>query len=433
MSRAKSIPALLAVVAIGMFGADSAIGAGPYPIEIKVVKAKPTKVKGLLIGARDRCADKVSVRIIGKGRLRAKARTNRIGIFRITPKPKLKAGRSYRTVVQKTTNANGETRCERALTKFKVTRSGATSGGKNGSLVFGGLTLDSSSPTPSVQVYSLKPGAAPVKLTTTSGAVWHECPSWSADGRLIYFDRDDRGNPAAPAHIYRVEATGGSPQLSDDPNAPTHLCPTVNWTGRWVTAIQYGDDGNGSIIRMRTDGSDRRAVARSGKLQDVFSPHFAPGSSRRILFSRLTYKTGGDGIKRSDLVVVNRSGRKRNITKRNDARFISPSWSPNGSRILAVRGTAENEIVRMNAKGGNVRRLAKVKGAYVNLSDPTYSPDGSKIAYVRCKGDCGDGQGAGSIWVMDADGSNRKRILAQASSGVQPAAGLDWGIRPPSP
>lgn len=414
------------MLAVGAISAESAFGLGPYPVEIKVQTAKPKKAKGMVIGARNPCANRVPVRIRGKGRLRAKGRTNGLGIFRIKPKPPLKAGRNYKAVVRKTTNAEGEPRCERAVTRFKVRRSGATFRGKNGSLAFGGLDAG----TPTVQVYRLAPGGAPVKLTSTSGEDWNECPSWSADGRLIYFDRYDRATNS-PAHIYRIDATGGSPQLSDDPDAPTHLCPSVDWTGRWVAAIQYGANGGNSIIRMRTNGSNRQIVARAGKLQNVYSPQFAP-DTRRILFYRVTYKAS-DGIERSDLLIVNGSGRKRNITRRRDKPFSSPSWSPSGTRILAVRGAAEDVIVRMSAKGRNVRRLAKVHGANVHVSDPTFSPDGSKIAYAQCRGDCGDpeAQGTGSIWVMNADGSNRTKILAQATAGVQPAGDLDWGVSAP--
>jgi hypothetical protein len=427
LRKTKSIPAALAVLAIGAIGAESAIGGAPYPVEIKVQKAKPTKVKGMVIGARNPCTNRVPLRITGKGGLQAKGRTNSLGIFRVKPEPPLKAGRHYKAVVRRTTDAEGETRCERAVQRFKARRSGATPRGENGPLAFGGLDPA----THTVQVYRLAPGGAPVKLTSAGEDVWHECPAWSADGRLIYFDRFDRATNS-PAHIYRIDATGGSPQLSDKPGAPTHLCPSVDWTGRWVTAIQYGDNDSNSIIRMRTDGTNRRAVARAGKLQNVYSPHFAPDSSRRILFFRVTFKAV-NGVKRSDLLIVNRSGRKRNITRRSRQLFGSPSWSPNGSTILAVRGAAEDEIVRMNARGRHVRRLVKVHGANVHLSDPTFSPDGSKIAYARCAGDCGDPeeQGTGSIWVMNADGSKRTKILAQATAGVQPVGDLDWGVSAP--
>jgi hypothetical protein len=40
-------------------------------------------------------------------------------------------------------------------------------------------------------------------------------------------------------------------------------------------------------------------------------------------------------------------------------------------------------------------------------------------------------QGTGSIWVMNADGSNRREILAQAKAGVQPVGSLDWGVSAP--
>jgi len=32
---------------------------------------------------------------------------------------------------------------------------------------------------------------------------------------------------------------------------------------------------------------------------------------------------------------------------------------------------------------------------------------------------------------MNADGSNRRRILSQATAGVQPVGDLDWGVGAP--
>jgi Tol biopolymer transport system component len=83
----------------------------------------------------------------------------------------------------------------------------------------------------------------------------------------------------------------------------------------------------------------------------------------------------------------------------------------------------------MRPNGTGVRVLTKVAGARTGVVDAVYSPDGTKIAYLQCAGDCGDPdlQGQGAIWVMNADGSGKQRVF-NGGNGVQPANRLSWAV-----
>jgi Tol biopolymer transport system component len=86
---------------------------------------------------------------------------------------------------------------------------------------------------------------------------------------------------------------------------------------------------------------------------------------------------------------------------------FDPSWSPDGTRIaFRSERSGDPEIWVMNADGSDQRRLA------AGLS-PAWSPDGSKIAYAG-PGDilCPPGQGleCSGLSIMNVDGSGQHRV-----------------------
>jgi dipeptidyl aminopeptidase/acylaminoacyl peptidase len=99
-----------------------------------------------------------------------------------------------------------------------------------------------------------------------------------------------------------------------------------------------------------------------------------------------------------------------------------PAWSPNGasivfSAILYGGDGWRQEIDRVAASGGGPVLLhAEPTGAYDN--SPSYSPDGSAIAFTRWT----DTEG-GSVWIMNADGSGAHQIARLPGF----ATGLAWG------
>jgi hypothetical protein len=149
---------------------------------------------------------------------------------------------------------------------------GATFPGENGALVFSGVDTVSHT----VQVYRMAPGGAvPTRLTAPSGEVFNECPSWSADGRLIYFDSLDRST-TNPAHIYRINETGGSRTLVDSSNAPTDLCPRrpERDTDRGDRVRGRRQRGDRPHERRRQQPTDRRrGSGESGQLRPALRTH----------------------------------------------------------------------------------------------------------------------------------------------------------------
>jgi Tol biopolymer transport system component len=298
---------------------------------------------------------------------------------------------------------------------------GGTFPGRNGVLVFDAVDGG----TRTVQVFRVSAGGTGLKrLTTTTGAVWNEDPSFSASGRTIYFDSLDRST-TRPSHIYRMSVNGTGRRLADGASAPTHVWPSVNRSGSALAVVQYGKSGLAEIATMKPNGANRKVVANAARLQGNGSPEYAP-SGARIVFYRVTYNKNGQGIARSDLFVRNGT-RNTNITAHSSAQFFTPSWAPNGRTLLAIRG--QGTIVSMRPNGTGVRVLSRVSGGQTGITDAVYSPDGKKIAYLQCTGDCAepDLPGQGSIWVMSANGSGKRRVF-NGGNGVQPATRLDWGV-----
>jgi Tol biopolymer transport system component len=244
-----------------------------------------------------------------------------------------------------------------------------------------------------------------------------QAPAWSRDGRTIVFVSWRDGN----GEVYAMDADGSSPRnLTQDPAKDVH--PAWSPEGRRIAFVSRRD-GNSEVYVMNADGSGKRNLTRNRATDDY--PTWS-SDGRRIAFLRPAtrrYKMPGrDVIRRGHhLYVVNADGSGLRRLTRNPGSVLSSAgnniggqivWSPDGQTIYFGR-----YLVRTDGSGA--RRLPYLTATAV------WSPDGTRIAFARMRVRTGPGPccnpSATDIYVVNADGSGKRKLTHNARYNAEPA------------
>jgi TolB protein len=99
--------------------------------------------------------------------------------------------------------------------------------------------------------------------------------------------------------------------------------------------------------------------------------------------------------------------------------FGGATIAPDGSRVVFAAQADHLGLYVVDPGGGRAARLP-LPGAEGIVMAPTFSPDGTQIAYLDT------GNSENHVWVMDADGSNAHELLANQETLVGGVSGLQW-------
>jgi len=186
-------------------------------------------------------------------------------------------------------------------------------------------------------------------------------------------------------------------------------------------------DGNPEIYVMDTDGGNPRRLTNNPDKD--YSPSWSPNGKRIIFMSnRDGHAHFIPGLFTYEIYVMNADGSNPQNLTNNPADDRSPAWSPDGKRIafMSNRDGFKNaervithEIYVMDADGGNPQNLTNDLN---NDSSPAWSPDGKRIVFSSVR----DGHFENEfgitdeIYVMDADGGNPRRLTENPKNDWDP-------------
>jgi Tol biopolymer transport system component len=287
---------------------------------------------------------------------------------------------------------------------------------RNGAIVF-----VAGRPYGNSQLWTADPGGFKTELTSGHD---DRDPAVSPDGSLVLFSR---GFPQLDGmfgrqSLYTIPIHGGTPSLLLDGWFATD--PAWSPDGRWIAFAGGGQSRATGIYVMRADGSVKPRLVYAGKtdLSQEGHPSWSPDGKE------LAFQEGNAALlaPNFELYVVPIDGSKPAVdityALGTACSAVGPAWSPDGSRIaFSLQPTGGNGgdscrtmegIASVAPDGSDMRSITEGRNSDV---DPTWSPDGTLIAFAR------GSHGSLGIYTIPSSGGPGAVIREVTPEGADPA------------
>lgn len=267
---------------------------------------------------------------------------------------------------------------------------------------------------------------------------------FSPDERYVVYSltsREELGRPSSRLWIYDVRAEKNR-RLIDGPGSGARWSPDGSWIAYFgrvgeesgLVIVRPGGSGQTFLASVRgtnhplPSSGERLSWAPDGSAIAFVSttpgPESADATGDPVVITRYLYKpTASEGLtrfndnRRAHIFVVDiESKRVRQITD-GDYYEHSIDWSPNGEEILFISNREPDpdrffnyDIFAVDVDNRSTRRVTRTESAEYR---PHWSPDGRAIAYQGTRRGLTSSETTMEdthIWLVDADGSNRREL-----------------------
>jgi Tol biopolymer transport system component len=242
------------------------------------------------------------------------------------------------------------------------------------------------------------------RLTDSDSTKSDSSPTWSPDGKHIYFIRTTK-RPTADSRpgglytlyttdVWRMKADGSDKERVYDSLIKdaagtwfSHvLQPDMSPDGVTLAVVSDGPDGSGLVELHLINSRTGRMAKVTAPVDDELGhndPAFSP-DGRKIAYT-VNNAQGSDGVPRVGIhECQTRSNCTLGPTRQLRPGYAHPSWAPDGTwlAVEATRGMGR-DIAIIDPRRGDVRVLLTDDG---DSFSPVVSPAGDQIAYLHRDG-----------------------------------------------
>lgn len=158
-------------------------------------------------------------------------------------------------------------------------------------------------------------------------------------------------------------------------------------------------DGNNEVYAMDTDGANQTRLTNDAAADE--DPAISPDGTL------IAFSSDRDG--NSEIYLMDADGTDVvQLTNTSGVENSDPTWSPDGSQLAFSRFTGNQvfELFIINADGSGETNVTNNSNS--NDASPAWSPDGSRLAFMSDRGADGDTE----IWLINTDGSGLTQLTS---------------------